>query len=165
MRTLVLLFGVALPLGCGAKAAQSLPDDPEQLVIYSIDGPYYVEHEGMIPPEKQKDALHGYPVLGKVVVADREKRRAVVRALKDASTAKTKPATKFNPRHAIGILHAGQSIELLISFQYQNYLGYREYKPLSESPKFISQQPEALLDELLTEAGVPLAPRVKHESD
>jgi hypothetical protein len=44
-----------------------LADDPDQLVVYSIDGAAFWRTDGELTPELRKgELLHGIPVIGKV---------------------------------------------------------------------------------------------------
>jgi hypothetical protein len=159
LRILLVLIGISLLAGCRGEPANRLPEDPDQLILYSIDGPSYYKHEGELTPDQAKgEILHGYPVLGKVEITDREQRHLVVAAIKDAVRDKDKsPAACFIPRHAILSMKDGESVDLIICFQCHQYKEYRQDKPFPVGTRLISSSAQTLLDKTLTDARVPLA--------
>jgi hypothetical protein len=158
-RPLLVLVAFTLAVGCGGEAVNRLADEPDQLVLFSIDGPIYFKSEGVLPEAQAKgELLHGYPVLGKVEITDPEKRRAVVSAIKEA--VRDKPEYGMNcfiPRHAVRSVKGGGTVEMLICFQCRIYEIYRDGKPDRAGSGLISQNAKTLLNTTLTDAGVPLA--------
>src|SRR5436305_771733 len=123
----MLLVGAVLSAGCGGEAGSRLPDDPEELFVYSIDGHTYLENGRKLTPEQEKgETLHGWPVLGKVAIADSAQRKAVVEAIKEAVRNPDPEARCFIPHHAIRSVKAGETVDLLICFSCLNYEGYRQ---------------------------------------
>jgi hypothetical protein len=52
-------------------ATARLPEDPDELILYLIDGPsFYKSGEELTPEMKKGEVFHGYPVLGRVEIAD-----------------------------------------------------------------------------------------------
>src|SRR4051794_22331211 len=78
---------VAVYLSGRRDSMADLPDDPDELTVYSIDGPAR-NNERMTSEQEKGEKLFGYPVLGSVEVTDPERRRAVVSALKDGAKSK-----------------------------------------------------------------------------
>jgi hypothetical protein len=140
-------------------AVDRLHEDPEQFILYSVDGRSYFKNEGQLTPDQVKgEILHGYPVLGKVEVTDRDQRQALVSAIKDAVRNNSEPEDKcFIPRHAIRSIKAGDTVDMVICFQCRNYQGYRQDKPYPLDTRGISSRAKTLLDKTLADAGVPLA--------
>jgi hypothetical protein len=138
-----------------------LPDDPDQLVVYSIDGAAFWRTEGELTPELRKgELLHGYPVLGKVDVSDAAQRRQIVAAVKNA--AGRNPETKaacFIPRHALRTVKGSETMDAVICFECHNYIVYRQANEKPRRTDVISSDTQPLLDKLFTEAGVPLGPK------
>ena len=159
LRLLTVLGGLTLVTGCGGGAANRLDDDPDQLVLYSIDGPTYFRSEGVLPEGLAKgELLHGYPVLGKVEISDPEKRRAVVSAIKEAVRKKPEYGMNcFIPRHAVRSVKGGEEVVVLICFQCRNYEIYRDGEPDRVGSGLISQEAKTLLNATLADAGVRLA--------
>lgn len=158
--TLPAAFGLVLLAGCGGTPAGGLPADPDQLVVYSLDGPAHFKSEGELTPEQAKgEVLHGYPVLGKVDVADPARRREVVAAVAAAVRGAGTQAKCFNPRHAVRTVAAGVTVDVVICFECGNYQGYRNGTRAPGPTPGISSAANPLLDQLLTDAGVSLAPK------
>lgn len=159
MRSLLLLLAVGLPLlvGCRGNPAEQLPDNPDELTLFSIDGPAAWKQDMQLTPEQQRgEVLFGYPVLGKVEVTDPGERRAVVTAIKEASRADVGMGGCFIPRHAVRAVKAGRVIHLVVCFQCYRTEAHRG--DWTSRPGRISRDAQPLLNQLLTAAGVPLAP-------
>jgi hypothetical protein len=113
-----MLIAVLLLPGCRGEPANHLPSDPDQLILYSIDGPSYWKHDFELTPEQAKgEILHGHPVLGKVEITDPEQRRLVIAMIKDAIRNAGPVKTCFIPRHAIRSVKDGRSIDLGVTVQ------------------------------------------------
>lgn len=162
-RTVVALIGLSLLAGCGrGEIGERLPDDPDQLTLYSID-PSGKERKPGAGQDKG-ELLYGYPVLGKVAVADPERRRAVTAAIKTAIRDKSVIQMKcFDPRHAVRVVKGSETIDLVICFHCHNYDGFRNDEPATKNgTPSISSSAQPLLDQLLRDAGVPLAAPAKN---
>jgi hypothetical protein len=139
-----------------------LPDDPDQLVVYSIDGAAFWRTDGKLTPELRKgELLHGYPILGKVDVSDAAQRRQIVAAMKNAVRSSTEsPAACFIPRHAIRTTKGSDVIDVVICFQCHIYsMIYGQADGQTDAIRTISSSTQPLLDKLFSDAGVPLAPK------
>lgn len=144
----------------GGEPIDRLADEPDRLVVYSVDGPSFHEHHGHLTLEQAEGAvLHGYPVLGQVEVDDPGRRREIVAAFKEA--ARSNSELQFNcfiPRHAVRTVKAGVTVDVVVCFKCQNYEAYRGDERLTEGgTRAISPAARPLLDQVLADAGVPLA--------
>ncbi len=157
---LVGLLLLACGAGCGSKPIDQLPDTPAELIVFSIDGPAVSKRDGIkfTPEDGKGELLYGYPVLGKVVVADPEKRREVVAAVKEAiRNPPEHVAGCFVPRHVVRSVDGGRTVDFVICFECSQYETYRDGQhngPRGGGP--ITRSAKATLDQLLTDAGVPL---------
>lgn len=151
-----MLLGLSLLVGCGGSA-DPLPADPDQLVLYSIDGPSALKREDD-KAKAEGEMFHDWPVLGKVEIADPEQRRAIINAVNAATRDKSEVQAKcFIPRHAIRMVKGSETLDVVICFQCRNYerfpprpLSGNHYEPIASSA-------QPLLDEALRNAGIPLA--------
>lgn len=153
-----LFAAVVLTLaGCGGKLADRFPDDPDELIVYSIDGPAWWKADDSTPQGWEGEVLLGYPVLGQVEVTDAERRRAVLSALKKAAGYAGGTAACFIPRHAIRVVKGGRVTHTVICFECRNYQVYRGESRTTQEGGGISSDAQPVLDQILQDAGVPLA--------
>jgi hypothetical protein len=163
---LVLGWTVVFPRGeeGGEPTASPLPDDPDQLVLYSLDGTKEVRGEADLVEAKSKgEYLYTFPVLGKVQVTDSRQKREVLTAIRRAMQKPPKPAHCFVPRHAVRAVKGGEIVDVVVCFECRTYFTYwgREPEGGRLTPA-IAPDPEPLFDKILTDAGVPLAKKA-HE--
>jgi hypothetical protein len=134
-----------------------LPDDPDRLILYSLDG---------MPDEHRlaeaKEFLYHFPVLGKVEVTDSRQRRELLAAVRRAIRKAPEPAKCFWPRHAIRAVKGGMTVDVVVCFQCRTYDVSRAQETLSGATLTIAPDPEPLFDKILADAGVPLAKK-SHE--
>lgn len=155
MRRIVPL--VVLLAGCGSVPNEvRWVDQADTLTVYSLDcGPGC----GRAEPPAGAEMLHGYAVLGKVTVpADR---RAEVAALvRESIISPGRPPAKcYWPRHAIRTERGGAVTgELLICYACGTYGAYTPGSDRHAPTPAIGLQSKAVLNDLLTAAGVPLCP-------
>jgi hypothetical protein len=158
LRMLTALLVLSLLVGCGREIGDRLPDDPDKLILYSLDPPPPRGDEEPPPAPVPGEVLYGYPVLGKVEVSDPARRREVIAAIKSAVRDKSAVQAKcFDPRHAIRVVKGNETIELVICFSCHNYDGYRQGVRVTKLTPSISGSAQPLIDQTLREAGVPLA--------
>jgi hypothetical protein len=149
---LVLIVGMFPSLGIPIphRVPAELPNDPDELAIYSIDGPARFDHQVV-------DQLYGFPVLGKVEVKDPVQRRDLVADIKWAMWLPKNQARCFVPRHLIRTKKDGKTVDTLICFQCGKYSAYLDGLELTDrGTEAIAAWPQAKLDKILTDAGVPL---------
>jgi hypothetical protein len=146
-----VLACAALPAG----AKEMLPDaaraaltKADQLELYSLDPSK--------EDDKDKDAFHGYKVLGKTTVKADDARKALADAvLKGVADSDGAIAKCFDPRHGVRAVYDGKTYDLVICFQCSQIHTYgADNDPVTTGT---TGGPEPALDKLLKDAGVPLA--------
>lgn len=158
MRPRILAFlcvasAVWIVAGCGREPAAP-PADPDRLVLYSIDG------RSVDPETRQRiktdEEFHGFPVLGKVEIDKASDRKAIVNAVHEGiAQSNGMKARCFVPRHGLRVETNDNAIDYVICFEclqidtYAN--GERTNKPTTSAP-------QAMLNQYLKAANVPLAP-------
>jgi hypothetical protein len=107
--------------------------------------------------------FHGWLVLGKTVIKDATTRKKLVEAFEQGIREyKDGPANCFKPRHGIRVKHDGKTAEFVICFECAQV--HVSMVDGSRPQGFlISSSPAALFNEVLKEAGVPLAEQVGEE--
>jgi hypothetical protein len=155
---------VVFACGCGHKSglalapADSVPElkAGDKVTLYSIDGRAFADERlrlGELP--EGTEGLHTYPVLGKVEIADGQRRGELISALKLSMEHGDKAAYCFWPRHAIRIDSNGKTTDYLLCFQCGRVEIHRE----SGSSSFLlGREDQAVFDGFLKDAGIPLAP-------
>jgi hypothetical protein len=133
------------------------PTDPK-LFLLSIDGNLYKEDD----PKKPKGELfrRRYPILGEIEITDPVKKRTVLEAVKHSIRRGPNEGAKcFIPRHALRIGNDKEEVELVICFECRWYYLHRSdgQEPVRNT---IASDAEPLLNGLLTDAGIPLAPKL-----
>ncbi len=68
---------LVLLAGCRGEPAAQIPDDPDELTLFSIDGTETWKQPTAEPP------LYGCPVLGRVEIGDPARRREIMAAVRD----------------------------------------------------------------------------------
>jgi hypothetical protein len=139
-----------------------LPADPDSLVLFSIDPTYRTkERENLSPEQEKAERLHNYLLLGKTEITDPEERRRVVYAVNRAirKAAGFQGARCFNPRHVLRITARGETKDVVICFECWRYHVLREGQKEPEKRGILDSDAQSSLDSVLTEAGVPLAPK------
>jgi hypothetical protein len=148
---MTLLLGSLALLGCGEGSVTGL-DSPEELTLYSLNPADY--EPGKEPQTEEK--FHGYPVLGKIAISDASQRKALAMALKSGlAHSDGKMAKCFWPRHAIRTVEKGHSIDYVICFECYQLVAH---EGTSDTIKPVTREPQALFNEQLKQAGIPLAP-------
>lgn len=146
----------------GGRPVPELPSDPDEVVVYSLDPERRdeVDEKGNVivqPGER----FHRRIVLGKVTAKTAEQKAAVIATITHAIRNGPRQAARcFIPRHGMQIIKSGEVVELVICFECSRYFIYRNEVQESVGKMLTvsgSQQP--VLDKLLTDHGVPLAPK------
>ncbi len=119
--------------------------------LFSVD-PRYVDKEQ--PKEFQ---FYRRKTIGKAIVSHTETRRRILEALEHGVRQVPPTPSCFDPRHAIRVKHEGKSIYLSICFQCNQVIGFVDGQKDSSLSFNTSNSPESVFDEVLREAGVPLA--------
>ena len=115
-----------------------------------------LDPNGLGKDQMSPDAFHGFRVLGRTTVTDKETRQALNDALQlGAKENQGAVAACFNPRHGLHVISRGQVVDLVICFecaQVQAYNGGGERNNF-----LVAASPQPVFDEVLTAAKVPLA--------
>jgi hypothetical protein len=140
-------------IGCSgaspsSKTAKEVLEGTDQIELYSLD-----------PKDEDRKDFHGWSVLGKVTIRDDETRKRILDALYTSlAEAKGLSPACFEPRHALRATFNGKTIEIFVCFHCLNVEFIMGTKATMEH---ISNSAEAVFDEVLTSAGVPLAKKGK----
>ncbi len=126
---------------------------PERLTLLSIDGTH---GPGKAPPNAEQ--FHEYPVLGKLEITEAEQRKAIMTAIERGIwTAKYgRGGGCFWPRHGIRIERDGELLDYVICFQCHNLEVYSG--SVQDHGAATTENAKGLLNRLLVDAGIPLAP-------
>ena len=159
-RRLMLLAATVALTGCDSGPAGPLPTDPDQLILYSVDVETWGRNLGKVTEDQPKgEVIDGYPTFGKVVITDLGQKRQVLSAIRRAVRNPQEGMGCFSPRHAVRAIKGGETVDLVICFHCHNYQHYQGGQLVSGETPPISSDPEPLFDKLLSDAGVPLAPK------
>ncbi|MBX3399912.1 MAG: hypothetical protein KF873_14305 [Gemmataceae bacterium] len=141
------------------KQKSPIPDDADQLVLFSLDGTVEVADRSELEKPASKDKyLYGFPILGKVEVKDANQKREILTAIEKALQKPPPPANCFWPRHAIRTVKGGKIQDFVVCFECNTYSVFHGVEPTGGMlTPAISNNPEPLLDKILSDAGVPLA--------
>jgi hypothetical protein len=125
-------------------------EEADRLELYSLD-------PSKPAAETDKDAFHGYKVLGKTTVKADARKDLVAAVLKGVADSDGSMADCFEPRHGVRAVRDGKTYDLVICFHCLQIEAYAGDKKLPTTPT--ARSPEPALDGLLKDAGVPLAPK------
>lgn len=159
MRVLAVSLLFTLCSSC-QRLTSRFRDNPDQLVVFSIDGPSYFKNEGELTEEQAKGELfHRYPVLGKTEITDLQQQQAIISAINEAIGTPPDVYPKcFIPRHAIRHVKGSRTTEMLICFKCRNYVLFINGKEQSGTRSLGGlDSPKELLNRALTDAGIPPA--------
>jgi RNA polymerase sigma factor (sigma-70 family) len=148
--TSTVIQGNQLPAAVKAILAKA-----EQFELLSLD-PYSDRPDR----EKPKDAFHDWGILGKTLAKNKRDRDSIVSAVqKGISESDGKAAKCFRPRHGIRAVQDGKKVDLVICFECSIIEIYLDGK--RANPVLTSGSPQVVLDRVLADAKVPLAPKGK----
>jgi hypothetical protein len=172
---LLLLIEVAVPSPNGMLQAQPyLAEAPParripaaaKVLLEKAEDFELLSLEPIQPKEKPKDNFHGWKVLGKTTVKEAANRKRLAEAFKNGNTEfkwpggdtgpdKERPKTNFSPRHALRVTHDGKTADFVISFA--SYEAQVTVNGGETQTIYVTRSPADVFDEVLKEAGVPLA--------
>ena len=164
VRRKYLVIGVVVVVAAGAglyawQLTGAIPDDPDEVILFSVDGAtaHKEPEERGIP--KGQELLYGDPILGRVAITDPALRREVVAAVKrDIRTGHPAQAKCMYTRHVLRVVKGGRTIDVAICFECHNYELHSNGGPHTGLTPAIGEESKPLLNKILTDAGVPLAP-------
>jgi hypothetical protein len=137
-----------------SKDLKALFEKAEAIDLYSLD-----PGADMKEPADAKQGFHGWKVLGKTTIKEAKTRKKVVAVMYQGLEASDGTAAKcFNPRHGIRVTADGKTVDVVICFeclQMQFYVGQ------AMKTETTTDTPEKVFDEVLRDAGVPLAAKKK----
>ena len=150
MTTCCLFMLASLLTGTLSNSAEP----PDQLILYSVDG-----RDDAGKPGKDVELFHNYPVLGKIEIKEAAKRDEILAALKSGIDKSDGTVAKcFWPRHGIRVVEKGKTTDYVICFECLQLKKHQE-KDVKTIP--ITREPQAVLNKILREANIPLAPGIK----
>lgn len=154
----VMLAGVAMS---GGFVPRRLPPEVRSVIAES-ERSEVLSLWPRAPSKREKPSLpvvgdfHQYPLLGRVAVTDPLTQQKVVKALLasiDGSDGSR--ALCFFPRHAVRVKRGKDELDLVICYQCRYIVIHRGQEQWEVG---FADSSKVLLNQLLTEAGVPLAP-------
>jgi hypothetical protein len=155
-----LALATTLMAGCADKSADGKIPEWARAALEKADQFELLSLDPDRRQEKPKDDFHGWKVLGRTQVKDADTRKKLVAALKKGVGANDGAvANCFNPRHGIRAVHEGKTIDFAICFECLQVKAYAEEK--REGGFLTTGSPQPVFDQVLREAGVPLAAAAK----
>lgn len=154
----VMLAGVAM---AGGFVPRRLPPDVRAIITESEQSEVLSLWPGTAskrekPPFPVVGEFQRYPLLGRVAVADPLMHQKIVKAvLASIDGADGSRALCFIPRHAVRVKRGKDELDLVICYQCRYIVIHRGQKQWEVG---VADSSKALLNQLLTEAGIPLAP-------
>jgi hypothetical protein len=149
-----------------AQERNEFPSDPDTLVLYSIDGTHgnieYRKHFTPIPEVENREQFDGYPLLGKKEITDQTERRTIMHAINAAIRAAPHHGVKcFYPRHILRWSNPHHTTDLQVCFECENYelFDVADGNLSWNRRGKIAREGQPTLDRILTDAGIPLAPK------
>jgi hypothetical protein len=135
------------------KNFKAVFEKADQIIIYSLD-PSFDNKE----PDESK-GFHGWKILGSTTIKDAKARGKIVAAIAKGLDESDGTAAKcFNPRHGLRATVDGKPVDVVICFECLQMQFFAGEAPKTETT---TRSPEKALDEVLTAAGVSLAPKKK----
>ena len=126
-------------------AAMTTLQQADQFELISLDPRFHN------PPEK--DSFHGYRILSRVIISDKNTRQKLISALRQGMRESSAMAACFNPRHGIHAVRKGKQADLVICFEclHVELFGDAQSELLGEF--LVSRSPQAFFDETLKARG------------
>lgn len=150
----LVLLAAVVSVAVDQLRSRVIPRDPDELILYSIDG--HMSGERVVA--KGQELLYGTPVLGRVEITDRARRREIIAAVNGDIRSGHPMQTKcFYPRHVLRVVKKGKTMDVVICFECHNYELYQDGRSTPGGTPSIGENSKQLLNKILTEAGVPIA--------
>lgn len=132
---------------------RQLIEQNRDFTLYSLNG----YPEGQLT---KGEKFHRHRILGRTLVTDPNQRRKLIATLYDGIEEYRKlgngPASCFLPRHGIRAVTNGKAIDIVICFECSRAVFYENGRSHEE---IVSNAPQKLYDEVLSQAKVPLGER------
>jgi len=144
---LVAVAAIYLFRGLPRVAAEAMRD-ADSFELLSLD-----------PNRGRDDAdFHHFKVLGRAMVTDAATRNRLYRSLQSGARWNLPfPAMCFNPRHGIRATSGVSTVDLVICFECSQVQVWHGDSHVTTF--IVGQSPEPLFDQVLCDAGLPLAPK------
>jgi hypothetical protein len=137
----------------------ALPDNPDELILFSVDSKMACEKPEAQGSPKSQELLYECAVLGKVEITDPALRGEVIAAVNRDIRSPHSPQSKcFWPRHVLRIVKDGRAVDVVICFECHGYEVHQDGAPSVGPTPPIGESSKSLLNKILTDAGVPIAP-------
>ncbi|HEX3358749.1 MAG TPA: hypothetical protein VHS31_17365 [Tepidisphaeraceae bacterium] len=149
---LIVLLCVVVPLSIilwpsVPLSARRALQNADQYELLSLD-PSYAE-------KTDPNTFHRHQILGRILITDPTVRDKLNNALRHGALWPGAGENLcFNPRHGIHIVQGGHTIDFVICFECRQAYGYRD--DVSFCKWLTDTSPQAVFDEVLKNAGVPL---------
>lgn len=145
------LLALVLLASCGDVTDDLVSAD--RITLYSLDP--YANRPIKWRAEEPTEAFHGYSVVGKVELDAPARQRAVAALRRGLNRGHA--AACFDPRHGLRAVSNGRTTDYVICFECGQCSIYRDRA--MDGSTLVSDEPEPVLDAVLKEAGVALAPK------
>lgn len=162
---LVLLALWPAIAGCGddaglPRSVRNVLENADTLVIYAVEPPInFAIKKGDKLPQATSEKLHEYPVYGTVTVSDKSLRATIIQQLylgMARGNEMRDSAACFLPRHAIRATYRDARVDILLCFECAWSHVFVDGESIARH-KTTSEVCD-LLNQLLTDADVPLSP-------
>ncbi|VTR93247.1 Uncharacterized protein OS=Pirellula staleyi (strain ATCC 27377 / DSM 6068 / ICPB 4128) GN=Psta_0497 PE=4 SV=1 [Gemmata massiliana] len=137
-------------------APPDLPREPDEVILFSVQ----FDESGEGPKAgDNREQLYKYSVLGRVAITDPERRREIVSAVqRDIRAGAPAQARCFYPRHIVRVVKDGTTIDTVICYECHNFKVHVNGGFHRGLTRAIGSESRPLLNQILADAGVPLAP-------
>src|SRR5262245_41623171 len=150
---ILCLFGPGTPAGQAGGKMGKLPEAVEKAL--SGGGTFTLLS---LQPTRDPNGFNGWKVLGKKTLEVKADRQRVIDALaKGAAEPGLAPARCFIPRHGVEVTSKGKTVGLVICFECYQVHVHTDGKRASDF--LIGRSPQPVLNKILSDAGIPLAPK------
>lgn len=124
----------------------------DQIVLYSLLPDFQ-------PGKAPAAHFHGYSILGSIEIGEPARKASISAALRAGAEAGTLGYRCWDPHHGVRVEQGRRILDFVICFTCECMQVFVD--PNSDSFEWadITAEPETVLDALMTEAGIPLAPR------
>lgn len=151
----VFVVGYFWPLSGEVRRLQKT----DSFELYSLE-PLKEDGRSDDDPKDSGERLHGWRILGKMTVSEESTRYQLIEALKENMSWVGVGDKCFDPRHAIRRKNDGETVDLIICFECNNVVMYRNGERVP-GYHYVRGAAQATFDEVLREAGIPLARKRK----
>jgi hypothetical protein len=135
-----------------------IPDDTDELILFSIDGSMNHKEPEEKGITKDQELLYDFPILGRVVITDPKLRREIIASVKHDIRSGGVQDRCFYPRHVLRVKKDSGSIDVVICFECHNYQLHRDGGPHAGLTPSFGERSKELMNKVLTDAGVHIAP-------